>query len=532
MDTSEPPYYFMSESDESWKDSAKDGTLLFQTSGELDIFLRRLYIYFDRKGFYCIVLSSLVNCLIMSLIIFSLLVLGAFLDTSILFSSQDLTSAFVWKVSRISPLLWVITSVFGVFLCWQIIASLRDIWDMFEISQIYTSDLKIPDSQLPFIEWSEILQRLSCLDKYRSISEELQNPLSVSLRILRKENYLIALFNQDLLQMNLPWTQFIFYTKVLEWTLEYSLWSFLFDENFQIRHSIVYSTNESRLSLVKILKKRLFIFGLFNLILSPFIFLYLVIYTFFRYGEEIRAQPSYLASRSWTRHALWKFREFNELPHIFRRRISKSLEPSRSYLAQFSSPLLSIGAKLFLFMSSSGVAFLLVLGCIDNNLFLSGTFFGQTFLWYIGILGIAVAVFKSFIPDESFVPDPAKHLSEVLQEIHYSPENWLNNPSSPSTLAEFKSLFRLNVIIFLQELISVLLVPFILMGSIPNCLDNLLLFLSQHTQDHPKLGHICDLANFQQLPSHDSTYHNKLHHSILTFRKAYPSYELNNTSLF
>lgn len=66
--------------------------------------------------------------------------------------------------------------------------------------------------------------------------------------------------------------------------------------------------------------------GLANLVLMPFLFVFMLVYLVFRYGEELHSSPgSMLGARQWTPMALWRFREFNELNHVFKDRYAWSL---------------------------------------------------------------------------------------------------------------------------------------------------------------------------------------------------------------
>lgn len=136
-------------------------------------------------------------------------------------------------------------------------------------------------------------------------------------RILRQENYLIALFNKDLLdlrvripvhqtlqrwlpprllagppQTGLPRTgeeepQYLSFggnvlTQALEWNLRWCLMGFLFDSNGQVRKEVV--RDKSR-NLVTQLQTRFVFAGLLNAVFAPFIVVYLLLYSFFRYFE-------------------------------------------------------------------------------------------------------------------------------------------------------------------------------------------------------------------------------------------------------
>lgn len=82
-----------------------------------------------------------------------------------------------------------------------------------------------------------------------------------------------------------------------------------------------------------------------NAIFAPFIVLYLLFYSFFRYFEEYHKNPSTLGSRQYTQLARWKFREFNELPHLFRRRCHNSYPFAQRYIDQFPKERIAIVAR-------------------------------------------------------------------------------------------------------------------------------------------------------------------------------------------
>jgi hypothetical protein len=72
-------------------------------------------------------------------------------------------------------------------------------------------------------------------------------------------------------------------TKSLEWTLRYCLMAYLFDRSGQVRKEFV--KEKRRGDLVDGLKRRFVFMGCLNLLFSPFIVVYLLIYSFFRYFE-------------------------------------------------------------------------------------------------------------------------------------------------------------------------------------------------------------------------------------------------------
>jgi autophagy-related protein 9 len=87
--------------------------------------------------------------------------------------------------------------------------------------------------------------------------------------------------------------------------------------------------------------------GFMNLVFAPFIVIYLLLLHFFRYfevlphlnypanGKEYHSVPGALGSRQYTPLAQWKFREFNELYHIFKKRMDFSSKFASKYIDQF-----------------------------------------------------------------------------------------------------------------------------------------------------------------------------------------------------
>ena len=51
--------------------------------------------------------------------------------------------------------------------------------------------------------------------------------------------------------------------------------------------------------------------------------------------QEYHKDPSTIGGRQYTLYAQWKFREFNELPHFFKRRLHESYSVATSYIGQF-----------------------------------------------------------------------------------------------------------------------------------------------------------------------------------------------------
>jgi hypothetical protein len=78
-------------------------------------------------------------------------------------------------------------------------------------------------------------------------------------------------------------------------------------------------------------------FGVVNLCLMPFILPFIIVYFMFKYAEEFQSKKDYLGPRMWSPLAMWKFREFNELPHVLERRCATGVPCTRCESAHITA---------------------------------------------------------------------------------------------------------------------------------------------------------------------------------------------------
>lgn len=137
------------------------------------------------------------------------------------------------------------------------------------------------------VSWDKVLERIIAIRETNpNVSDIRLTEHDVASRIMRKENYLIALFNKDMLNLSIPlpfMREKQVFTKDLEWNLSFCLLGFVFDHRGQMRKRFLKEKNKH--VLVAGLKRRFIFMGLLNFALAPFIFAYLLLHFFFRYFE-------------------------------------------------------------------------------------------------------------------------------------------------------------------------------------------------------------------------------------------------------
>ncbi|KAJ7219579.1 putative transmembrane protein [Mycena pura] len=488
----------------------------------LDAFLQEVYYYYEGKGIYSIALSRGLNLLTVGFVIgFSTFLLGC-VDYSRMRheSSMKLSDVVVNRcVSKFSGFTLLFFILFIAFYAWQIVAFVLSVFRLVDMYNFYTHLLKIPDADIQTISWPEIVRRIGSIredNPLTALSSNIQttndtttarlDAHDIANRILRQENYLIALFNKDLLDLRVPLPnvlkQFVveegkgtMLTRALEWNLRFCLMEYLFDQHGRVRK--VFLKGKNRPVLIEGLQRRFIFMGILNAMFAPFIVLYLLMYSFFRYFEEYHKDPSTISGRRYTSYAQWKFREFNELPHLFARRLKESHPYANMYIGQFPNENLALIMRFVAFVSGSFAAVLFLATVLDPDIFVHFEITPhRTVLFYLGVFGSILAVARGMIPEENRVFDPELLMTEVITDTHYMPDEWKGQLHSKRVHKEFGQLFAMKILIFVEELVSVVLTPFVLWFSLPACAPAIIDFFREFTVHVDGRGYVCSFAEF------------------------------------
>lgn len=497
-----------------------------------DSFFVKIYSYFAQKGFSCLLLEKIVNLSIFLFIVGFGVFLLSFVEYGKLITAGNsggtnstfpIGAAIDVSIGRIHPVTWVFVVVLMSFWGMNVLQFVRDIPELLLVRRFYQKILQIDDVR--YTTWNAIVDRVREKDVLSQLGQD-ENILTITQRILRRENYIIAIVNRDVLQFDtlslgqLGVRKFL-YTKPLEWCLNYAIWNYIF-ENDSVRPEIL--KRHQVLLHAQNLASRMKWFGIAFFLFSPIIVLYLLVYYLFAYFDQIRTAPSFLGGRMWSRYAMWKFREFNELPHFFHSRLAQSREPTDKYIACFPSPVIPLVSRLLLFLAGSLITVILIGSFFSNDILLNITAFDRPLFYYVGVLGILLTVLRSVGQTSSEIPDPQKHLDEVALHIHYSPEEW-SNAWSQDVYKEIQELYLYRIAIFFLSVLGVLTSPFLLVFVLPTRAEAVIRFIQEYTHSDPQLGKICSLSSFSHLEEnplrHDASDF-KLENSLLTFSRNCP----------
>lgn len=222
-------------------------------------------------------------------------------DYSKLPKSTSLGQIIVPKCTSNMSWLWNLGLwLFAFYFAWKAIQFAIDMRRLWNLRDFYVHLLHIPEHDMQTISWQDVVVRIMALrdihPKTSSIvtrnqrqwlgahSKERLDAHDIANRLMRRENYLIALFNKDILDLSIPLpfmrnTQLL--TRTLEWTLIFGILDFVFDERGQVNQEFLKSNRRAQLS--QTLKSRFLFAGFMNLILAPFVACYLIIVYFLTY---------------------------------------------------------------------------------------------------------------------------------------------------------------------------------------------------------------------------------------------------------
>ncbi|KAM9306017.1 autophagy-related protein 9A [Gastrophryne carolinensis] len=478
----------------------------------LDLFFSRVYNLHQKNGFTCMLIGEMFELLQFIFVVSFTTFLVSCVDYDILFANKMVnhTNSDHNKVTlpdaflppgvcrdRIqgSSFLTSLLVVAGVFWIHRLIKFIYNVCCYWEIHNFYIQALRIPMADLPYYTWEEVQSRIVQIQKEHQIcihKRELSE-LDVSHRILRFKNYMVAMVNKNLLPLKhaLPLLgDSVFYTRGLKYNFQLIFFwgpGCLFRNEWSLKPE--YKRAGARLELADRLAQRILWIGLANLALCPLVLVWQILYAFFSYTEALRREPGSLGARCWSLYGRCYLRHFNELDHQLQARLSRAYKPASKYMNCFLSPLLAVAAKHFAFLAGSVLAVLIALTVYDEDVLAV-----EHVLSTVTLLGVVVTICRSFIPEEHMVFCPEQLLKVILAHIHYMPDHWQRSAHRAETRNEFAQLFQYKAVFILEELLSPLLTPLVLIFRLrPKSLE-IIDFFRNFTVEVVGVGDTCSFA--------------------------------------
>lgn len=410
----------------------------------LDLFFSRVYNLHQKNGFTCMLIGEIFELMQFLFVVAFTTFLVSCVDYDILFANKmvnhslhptepvkvTLPDAFLpaqvcsARIQENGSLITILV-IAGVFWVHRLIKFIYNICCYWEIHSFYLHALRIPMSALPYCTWQEVQARIVQTQKEHQIcihKRELTE-LDIYHRILRFQNYMVALVNKSLLPLRfrLPGLgEVVFFTRGLKYNFELILFwgpGSLFLNEWSLKAE--YKRGGQRLELAQRLSNRILWIGIANFLLCPLILIWQILYAFFSYAEVLKREPGALGARCWSLYGRCYLRHFNELEHELQSRLNRGYKPASKYMNCFLSPLLTLLAKNCAFFAGSILAVLIALTIYDEDVLAV-----EHVLTTVTLLGVTVTVCRSFIPDQHMVFCPEQLLRVILAHIHYMPDHW------------------------------------------------------------------------------------------------------------
>lgn len=482
----------------------------------MDQFLGLVYEYYVFRGYSTLILHEISNLIKLGFMIIFATFLAYGVDWS--FLSKPATAEShpkLWEIVSFSIFFQQI-SLFG-FVCMTVfvmfwLVQFFKFWSRYplydQVSRFYNHLLDINDSDLgDIVTFGDVCHAITKLHEKNRVVSDLLDARDICNRIMRKDNYMIALYNRDLLNLNehLPSglmgvnnnnSQLL--TRILEWNISFCLLGYVFEgeRSCSIRAAFLKTTQRDQLA--EELKKRFQILGIFNLLMIPFIIVFIIVYYLFRYGEELYRNPGTVSGRQYSPWALWTLREFNELEHLFEKRLAASREKADRFIESFPAPKYTAIVKLVSFMAGSIVLVLILVTVYNEDLLMHFELTeGKSIIWYLGLFGAILTISRALIPNpRARYVDKGVLLEEISAHLHHSPETWKSHPESFTVKDELAALLPSRYVLFARELLGLFVNPFILYYSLPKNSVQIVEFFREFSVHVDGLGYVCSFALF------------------------------------
>lgn len=457
--------------------------------------------------------------------------------------------------------------LFFILLFWllSIYYAVAEVKRMRKVHQFYRNILLVDTADLQTLDWFEVVEKLLEAEKRgktKLVANEREGKLtalSIAQRLTRKENYFTAMLNLRILPFNSDLQanpmrshgafkqryqaafkshQNFHLTKTIETLFFRCVFEDLFTERLLLNRRLI--------SNPKILKNRFRFYAALCLMLLPFLMMFLLIYYFLRYAEEFYSRSSHqanqgrrLSQRKFNRQAVWKFREFNELPHSFEQRVNsyETLSAVEDYLAFFPNKLFKLVTKIVNYLSNGILSLLLLFTLLNEEILLYVSVFHRNLLFYLAV----VTVIASFTRASSAERDlrslsaaatiasdklscsessgkamrigsefKGSHLLRmVIARTHYFPRHWRNKLNSSKVRDKFLLLYESRLLLLFREMWSLLLLPYLFGIILPSYAAKIIDFITDSTVYVPDVGDICVFSKLEVFKYGDKDYGGK-----------------------
>jgi autophagy-related protein 9 len=446
------------------------------------VFFHRIYFYYVNKGYYRIIINSVVNLLVTNFLVFFLVFLFNCIDYNGLFNLETKSNLgdFVHlnNLLKINTFFSIILILFLFLDCLKVISIIDDVYIYRNIRRFYKNNLKMRDTELEYIKWSQVV------DIYRDSVNNDIDPYYVQSIIASKDNYFIALLDNKIIR---PYHL----NSLFEWNLIYCIIYSFFENSEKVSEKIF--TDPDKIN--KSMKNRLKTISIISLVFMPVIIVFITFYNLFNYGEQFYNKPDLFISRNFTRLAVLNYKNYNEVSHVFEERMTTLNNLTKKYNDTFKNKVIEAILKLIIFMFSSIFITLLIFtlanDIIITNLNIVG---GKNVLWFIGVAGSFIAILRTIVNRKS-KENPVYIMEEISNNIIID-TNYVQNANMKIIRDKFLKTYQLKILQIFYDICWTIFMP-IQLWSISYDTKYITSFIRKISVNDKKIGIVCSYSNFE-----------------------------------
>lgn len=460
-------------------------------------FYTDVYKYYVRGGYRCILIHNILSIISSAFIMLFYIFIAFCIKWSNVVKcttenecdkiSDFITSPSTYHSTTLNVFIILFVIVFLIYWLWTVLSSTIDILNSIKYNYYFSIALQVDINNIIVFTWNDIINKMIKYDN------SLNHHIIIS-NIMKYDNYMVALVNQDILNVRKT-----YYSNYFEWMIRFCIINRLF--------------NGSTLDMifikdVKLIKRNMKILGIITLVLSPFIFIITGVYYIVKCTADFYTKKTYFGPKDWSNYAKWKFREFNELEHIFNKRMFLSHKYAYEYESRFTSNLIQIFVNFITLILGTLITVLLFITFFDERIMLYLKIYDRNLLWYIAVLTGIIAVCRMLLTDDKHKEKTHEELLDnVVKYTHYYSESWKTVNNNIIILNEFHQLYNYTLASIFRELLGIFIAPLLMIYKINKRVPVILSFIENSTSYNEKIGHICKYSDFE-LSRNGHTYYN------------------------
>ena len=474
--------------DDSGGGNISDLHRLYRPFGNLDTLITCVYWYCVRRGFWCVCSAHLTYVLTIGFTTLYAPLLLLYVDWMHLTHCPDTSECvpFRYMGGEYTVAGWMgiglFVSMCSVFFVWNLVHCALAIRRSHAIRQL----LQSVDCSDISCDWGVVCDRIATVAEELRIPE-LRRRLTVSdinQRITRYDSFMCALIHQSLLDC--PMTPVRFrqscLTRSLEWCISRCIFAELVHADGTLNVVFVHASNR--------LGQRLRVMGCIMVVVSPFLFVFIALYHFFKYAEHVYKNPVYMASRRWSPYARLRMRAYGELPHELSNRVTLAYRDVDLFIGKHPHHLPWIWGRFVSFILGSVVGTILAMSYLSERalLFRLGD---HDLLWMLAVLSSLILLVRSSteIPR---VSREAVGVNVATLQSHMTniPRRW-QSCADKQIANDLQRLCPPVALFFAHELLGILTTPLYLYFSISHRAADIAAFIQDHSTTIENVGFVC-----------------------------------------